>query len=265
MYSARMVNSLSDSATSDKAAAASANVSELLPARECSLPGIGGVLTNRAGDFDLQGRDAWIFISIKNRGFNRPYIDRFIDMCDGLGLNGHVCPVDDPYRYNSMAELRCDELPDEEAAKIERLSADISRMVQKAINGKMTKQVDIVKWRDLEEATPKSYRAELTAAFRNGTRIRDILFEHISSMKPVESERDFERYAEFFLCEVPVLMHAYYSNGPTMDIYPGPQPKFFWQIEMGFFAKELPKLTNLTKAGRSMLYLDTHNRNGLKK
>jgi len=262
MYSARIVNSLTDSAT---AASSNVSVSDLLPARECNLPGIGGVLTNRSGDFDLKGRDAWIFISIKNRGFNRPYIDRFIDMCDGLGLNGHVCPVDDPYRYNSMAELRRDDLPEEESAKIERLSTDIARMVQKAINGKRTTQVDIVKWRDLEANTPPCYRAELSQAFHDRTRIRDILYDHISAVKPVETEKDFERFAEFFLCEVPVLMHAYYCNGPTLDIYPGPQPKFFWQIELGLFSKELPELTALTKEGRSMLYLDTHDRSGHKK
>ena len=264
MYSGRMINSLADSA-SGAASKMGLNVSELVPAQESMLPGIGGVLTNRAGDFDLEGRDAWIFISIKNRGFNRPYIDRFIDMCDRFGLNGHVCPVDDPYRYNSMAELKCDTLPEAEAAKIERLSSDIARMVQKAINGKRTSQVDIVKWRDLEDATPPKYRAELTAAFHDRTRIRDILYDHVNSVKPIDSERDFERYAEFFLCEVPVLMYAYYSNGPTLDIYPGPQPKFFWQIEMGLFAKELPELTALTKGGRSMLYLDTHDRSGGRK
>lgn len=258
MYSCRQVNSLA-------MAQAGQNVIEHVPACECVLPGIGGVMTNRSGDFGLQGRDAWVFISIKNRGFNRPYIDRFIDLCDEFGLNGHVCPVDDPYRYNAMAELGRDDLPEEEAAKIERLSTDISRMVQKAINGKRTVQVDIVKWRDLERSTPKEYRAELTAAFHGRTRIRDILYTHVSSIKPVGTERDFERFAEFFLCEVPVLMYAYYSNGPTLDIYPGPQPAFFWQIELGRFERELPKLTALTREGRSMLYLDTHDRSGLRK
>ncbi|GFE64941.1 hypothetical protein [Litoreibacter roseus] len=256
MYSARIVNSLADT----KADITAQSIAERLPATESTLTGMGGVLTNRTGDFDLAGRDAWIFISIKNRGFNRPYIDRFIDMCEASGINGHICPVDDPYRYNSMAELKCDELPEEELAKIERLSSDIGRMVQKAINGKRTKRVDIVKWRDLERETPPIYRAELTRAFKDRTRIRDFLYDHVSSVKPVETERDFERYAEFFLCEVPVLMHTYYAHGATLDIYPGPQPKFFWQIELGQFEAELPEMTAMTRGERPMLYLDTHNR-----
>ncbi|MBT8472112.1 MAG: hypothetical protein HKN14_00865 [Marinicaulis sp.] len=254
MYSARVVNSVNFPN--------GLNIVKDLPARECSLPGIGGVLSNRTGDFDLEGRDAWLFVSIKNRSFNRPYIMKFIDLCDGLGLKGHVCPVDDPYRYNRMAELKRDDLPEEEVAKIARTSADIARMVEKAINGKRTEQVDIVKWCDLEEATPKIYREELTAAFKKGGQVRDFLYEHVSSVKPLEDDKDFERFAEFFLCEVPVLLYAYYSNGPTLDIYPGPQPKFFWQIELGHFEDELPKLTELTKEGRSLLYLDTHNRRG---
>ena len=258
MYSARKINEL---AYGNGLSVADRD----LPARESTLSGMGGVLTNRAGDFELQGRDAWIFISIKNRGFNRPYIDRFIDMCEASGVQGHVCPVDDPYRYNAMAELKRDDLPPEEAAKIERLSSDIARMVQKAINGKCTTSVDIVKWADLEAATPPVYREELTRAFREGTRIRDILFEHVSSVKPIETERDFERFAEFFLCEVPVLLYAYYANGATLDIYPGPQPKFFWQIELGAFERELPELTALTRTERPMLYLDTHDRSGTKR
>jgi hypothetical protein len=261
MYSGRMVNALVDPAL-QQGNRADTSVTELVPARECTLTGVGGVLTNRAGDFDLEGRDAWIFISIKNRGFNRPYIDRFIDMCDRCDIRGHVCPVDDPYRYNSMAELERDDLPPEEALKIERLSADISRMVQKAINGRRTTRVDIVKWRDLEEDTPKIYREELTAAFHARTKVRDVLHDHVTSVKPVTSERSFERYAKFFLCEVPVLIYSYYGRGPTLDIYPGPQPKFFWQIEMGLFEDELPQLTALTKSTRPMLYLDTHDRTG---
>ena len=261
MYSCRMVNMLKDPKTVP-ASPVKGDIIADLPATESMLSGMGGVLSNRNGDFDLQGRDAWIFISIKNRGFNRPYINRFIDMCVAQGINGHVCPVDDPYRFNSMAELRRDDMPPEETAKIERLSADITRMVQKAINGKCTKQVDIVKWADIERDTPSIYHEELSAAFHGRTRIRDILYDHISSVKHLETERDFERFAEFFLCEVPVLLHAYYSRGPTLDIYPGPQPNFFWQIEMGLFKKELPALTELTRAGRSMLYLDTHDRSG---
>ena len=137
---------------------------------------MGGILTCRAADFKVSGRSAWIFISIKNRGFNRQYINRFIDMCDANDIPGLICPVDAPYRYNAMAELKVDELPDAEMDKIMRLSGDISRMAQKAVNGKCTKNVRLVKWADLEATTPPIYRQELTAAFHAGGRIRDILY-----------------------------------------------------------------------------------------
>jgi len=260
MYSARAVNAGVKAYCAPSQSSLS-NLGEILPAQEAVLPGFGGVLVNRLGDFALQERQAWIFISIKNRSFNRPYINRFIDMCDQLGLQGHICPVDDPYRYNAMAELQCDHLPDAEAEKIQRLSKDITRMVQKAINGKLTKNVDIVRWCDLEARTPTIYREELTRAFKAGGRIREALRQHIGAVKSFDTERDFERFAEFFLCEVPVLMHTYYNDGPSMDIYPGPQPKFFWEIELGVFESELPELTALTRSGsRSLLYLDTHDR-----
>lgn len=234
--------------------------SATLPARECTVPGVGGMLNNRLSDFDLSGRNGWMFISIKNRSFDRAYVKRFIEMCESLGVDGHICPVDMPYHYNRMAELGRDDLPEEEALKIEQLSSDISRMVQKALNGLRTKRVDLVRWRDIEAETPSLYRAELTCAFNARTSIRDAIFEQVSSVKRLENERMFERFAEFFLCEVPVLLHAYYGNGPTFDIYPGPQPKLIWNIELGLFETELPHLTALTRKDRAMLYLDTHDR-----
>lgn len=257
MYSARIVNHnvyFSDEKPQ--------TISDRLHARESIFPGFGGVLTAREPDFDVRGRIAWVFISIKNRSFNRDYINRFIHLCETVGIEGRICAVDTPYLYNAMAELGVDMLPEAEAAKIERLSADSQRMAEKAINGKLSKRVKLVQWRDLEAETPQVYRDELTHAFQSGTAVRDMFFEHVSSVKPITDEQQFERFAAFFLCEVPVLMHAYYGRGATMDIYPGPQPAFFWQIELGEFADELPELTALTRHDRPMLFLDTHNRRG---
>ncbi|MEL6957316.1 MAG: hypothetical protein AAGL89_00025 [Pseudomonadota bacterium] len=256
MYSARTINQhLGNDPASKKL-----TVFEKLPATESTLPGLGGILTNRDGDFEVSGRESWIFISIKNRGFTRPYIDRFIDMCERLQITGHICPVDDPYRYNAMAELKMDDLPQTEIEKIDRLSQDIQRMAQKAINGKLSKRVNICQWRDLEAETPAKYRKELTRAFEQEGQVYRALRSHVMSVKPVDTDADLRRYAEFFLCEVPVLMHSYYCRGATLDIYPGRQPDFFWQIELGAFEDELPELTKMTRRGRAMLYLDTHDR-----
>lgn len=255
MYSARLVNSLFSYPVG-----AAASLGDLLPARESTLPGMGGVLTARSPDFNIEDRAAWVFISIKNRSFNRSYVDRFIDMCEATGTKGYVCAVDQPYRYNAMAELGLDALPEKEAAKIERLSSDIRLMVGKAIRGKLSERVELVAWSDLEIRTPTVYREELTRAFEDGTQVRDLLRDHVCSLKPVEDERQFRRFAQFFLCEVPVLMYAYYADGAVIDVYPGPQPSFFWQIELGRFETELPQLTALTRSGRPMLYLDTHHR-----
>ena len=237
-------------------------VSDWLPQRGATLAGMPGVLLNRAGDFDLQGREAWLFISIKNRRFTKSYIAWFVRFCEEHGLEGHVSPVDNPYLFNRMAELGLDDLddlPSAEAAKIGQLSSETARKAQKAINGHLSKRVDIVSWGDIETETPRVLLDEMRAAFDARTPVRDALHRHISSVKPVACERSFERYAEFFLREVPVLLHAYYRCGGTLDVYPGSQPDFFWEIETGRYARELPKLTALTKSGRSMLYMETHD------
>lgn len=255
MYSARIVNDHAYFSLRKPD-----NISDQLYASESILPGLGGVLTAREPDFDVAGRVAWVFISIKNRSFNRAYINQFIDLCDKIGIEGRVCAVDRPYLFNAMAELEVDSLPEPEAAKIDTLSSNFQRMVEKALRGKKSERVKLVQWAELERETPQVYRDELAKAFYGGTRVRQLFYDHVSSVKPISSERQFERFAEFFLCEVPVLLHAYYAYGPTMDIYPGPQPAFFWQIELGEFAQELPELTALTQRGRPMLFLDTHNR-----
>ena len=260
MYSGRTVNSSYYQFPGPQKTGSPFHIDAILPARECMIPGVGGMLSNRLSDFDLGGRDAWMFISIKNRAFDRTYVNRFIEMCEVLGIRGHICPVDAPYHYNRMAELGRDDLPAEEAAKIERVTAEISRMVEKALKGSLTTRVDHVRWQDLEAETPPQYRSELTTAFHEGTDIRNAIYEQVASVKQLEDERTFERFAEFFLCEVPVLMHAYYSKGATMDVYPGPQPKLLWSIELGLVEDELPMLTALTRSDRAMLYLDTHNR-----
>jgi len=255
MYSARLIND-----TAYFSPQSPTSVSDQLHATESIFPGLGGVLTAREPDFDITGRVAWVFISIKNRSFSKVYIRQFIELCEATGIEGRICAVDRPYLFNAMAELGVDSLPDSETAKIMGLSGDFQRMVTKAIRARKSERVKLVQWDDLENATPQIYRDELAQAFHSGGRVRDLFFDHVSSVKPISDERQFERFADFFLCEVPVLLHAYYGAGATMDIYPGPQPAFLWQIELGEFAQELPELTALTGRGRPMLFLDTHNR-----
>ena len=235
---------------------------DIVPARRRSLSGVAGTLVSRDGRFELAGREAWIFVSIKNRKFNRQYIDWFIRMCAEHGLQGRICRVDDPYRYNRMAELGIYTLADEEVEKIERLSGDIGRMIQKAINGSRTTCVEMVTWRDLADNTPKAYHAELRHAYEARGLVREALSQHVRRMKPIESEKQLNQFVEFFLAEVPVLIHAYYRAGGSLDIYPGPQPEFFWQIELGLFEAELPLLTERTREGRTMLYFDTAEKPG---
>lgn len=230
-----------------------------VPTEPCMLSGMPGTLWNRAGGFDLDGREAWLFISIKNRRFTRSYVNWFIDMCEEYALEGWICPVDEPYRHNMMGELGCDELPDAEFAKIERVSSEITRMAQKAINGKRTTRVRQVTWAELASDTPTSLKTEFRNAFLHHPVVRDLLHDHVTSVKTMQTPQCFERFAEFFLAEVPVLWHAYYRNGAALDVYPGLQPEFLWKIDAGRFEAELPRLTALGRTGRPLLYLETHD------
>lgn len=252
----RDIFNLQNRADSANLAACQLTTSDIVPAQHQTLSGLKGTLINRDASFELFGREAWLFVSIKNRRFNRPLVDWFIRMCEDYDLQGYVCRVDDPYKYNRMAELGIYDLPQEESEKIERLSGDIGRMVQKALNGSLTKRVQMISWRDLADDTPPAYHQELRAAFETDGLVRQALSNHVRSMKMIETEEQLNQFSEFFLAEVPVLVHAYYRQQGALDIYPGPQPDFFWQIELGMFETELPVLTNLTRQGRPMAYFD---------
>ena len=66
-----------------------------------------------------------------------------------------------------------------------------------------------------------------------------------------------ERYAQFLIEETPVILYCYYMfSGGVVDVYPGKIADYFWRIERGDYAEELPQTTALATTHPGLIYVD---------
>ncbi len=207
--------------------------------------------------FDITERRSFLFISIKNRQFTKNYVNWFAEMSHEIGNEGIICPVDEPYYYNRMAELRTSHLPDSEFERIHKLAADVSRMAQKAINRSGNNRLRLTSWSEFSDQTPQKFKQEVQTAFDCNGPFQRAIIEHVASVKGDLDITALRSYAKFFLCEIPVLAAALYGSQPSLDVYPGDQADLFWQIELGDFEEELPELTTYIRSGEPLLYMNT--------
>ena len=206
-----------------------------------------------------QERPAYLFISLKNRAFTRTFIAWFVDACQTHFSDGQICIVDEPYHFNRQAELGITgRLPAEEVAKLEQLAWEINRKVSKVISFRGNHKVSVIDWHMLSATTPAWMKAEIQAAFERKGDFYEKVLKQVLLMKGNQRPiADLERFAGFFLCELPVLLHVYYSSQVgIVDIYPGNQAQILWQIEAGDFREELPVITRQILAGPKLVYLD---------
>ena len=203
---------------------------------------------------------AWLFVSLKNRKFTRAYIDWFIDFCGSETRAGVICLVDSPYRFNKMAELSVDQLSLEDEKKHSQISTEMTRKVNKALNGKDNPSIRFQNWGELEAETPEEMKAEVLSAFQSRGSFYATITSHVAIMKNCDDREMIDRLSCFFLAELPVLFYAYYRGDQIIDVYPGEQPAFFRQFEEGMFGDELPVCTKFIKEGSPFIYLQTFDK-----
>ncbi len=210
-----------------------------------------------------QDRLLYFFVSLKNQSFTKDLILWFVDLCDTFSATGLICIVDEPYLFNLKAEQGLDRLPKSDISKLKRISWEIKRKAQKAIRTKRSKRVSVVSWQQMSNVTPEWMKTEVTTAFDARGRFYRQVLEQVAlargSHQPVER---LAQYAGFFLCEVPVLIHAYYSDPRGLvDVYPGDNADVLWRIEMGELQEELPRTTAFALAGSKLVYLNVSTDN----
>ena len=208
---------------------------------------------------DWSQRLFYLFISIKNRKFTRELIQWFINLCEAHGKKGRICVVDEPYIYNLQAELGVETLTVSEQFKIEKIAHEVSRKAEKAINGSRHSGVSFISWQQMSKQTPEWMKQEIWDAFSHNGSFRQQILDQVINVKGNGlSETKLEDYAKFFLCELPVLINAYYSYAQgIIDVYPGFMPNIFWHMEKSTFEQQLPKTTAFIRSGKNIVYIDT--------
>lgn len=232
--------------------------SPIVLAKNLEFGGLSCTLTNCWDHEVFEGRLFCLFISIKNRKFTRDYIKWFVNICDGGGHRGLICAVDEPYLYNRMAELAMDELPAHESEKIHQLSREVTRKAEKVIRGTKSQNVNLINWSKISAATPDWMKEEVAMGYQQQGAFWYEIRRHITVLKKPRDKVTLDRYARFFLCEIPVIIYSYYHlRDGVVDVYPGPNADVFRMIEQGFFEEELPRMTAFARVGCPLVYLDT--------
>ncbi len=171
---------------------------------------------------------------------------------------GVVYVVDEPYIYNRQAELGMESLPLAETQKLERISWEVHQKAQNVIQGQGSNRVRVDTWQSLGQRTPAWMKAEVRNAFTQRRDFYHQVFQEVVAIKgSCSNKTQLERFAEFFLCEVPILVYAYYADPQgIVDVYPGHNASILWQIEQGLWRAELPQTTEFALAGPELVYLD---------
>ncbi len=192
---------------------------------------------------DLASRWGLLAVSIKNPRFSNALISEFVRFCSHSLAQGIVTVVDRPYERNLSAAGHSSARERAEIEKLRRIAEETRVRVTRILTGEGSGKIRLIGWDSMAEMTPVWLFDEIRAGWnRRGTFYADVLAQTQTVIQCTE-QRMLERYAEFILEELPVLLHLYYfRHEQLVDFYPGPMPMLFWNLESGAYSKELPEL-----------------------
>jgi ribosomal protein S18 acetylase RimI-like enzyme len=206
-------------------------------------------------DSELRARSGLLAISVKNPRFSNALVAAFCRAARERFAGGVVTVVDRPYERNVAAGSGT---PDEQQREIEtlrRVAAETRARVGRIV-AKHGSAVSIKAWDDLTAETPPWLTQAIRAAWERRGRFHAGLLAQSRAILPNEpAPEELERYAEFLLEELPVLLHLYYfRDREVVDVYPGPNPPVFWGIEAGAYADEMPELAHRLSPRGGLVY-----------
>ncbi len=204
---------------------------------------------------DLVSRKGLLAISIKNPNFSNALICLFARLCGERLAQGLVTIVDRPYERNIRAAGLSLSWEDVQIKKLRGIAAETRVRVIRMLAKEGTNRIQMVGWDALTEMTPAWLVDEIRAGWdRRGIFYEDVLAQ-TRAVIPHAERPVLERYAEFVLDELPVLLHLYYFGCEQLvDFYPGPQSMLFWRLESGAYAEELPELARRLIPREGLIY-----------
>jgi hypothetical protein len=215
-------------------------------------------LGNRATLADIQGKNGYLMISVKNSNFSTRLVNAYCDLVETHLGAGEVILVDTPYAATIMATEMDETLRKRELENLHRLAGQRRRFVERILVGRGI-VIPIRSFNEVDRDVAPALRHEVRCAFEAEGRFRKALLQRTREVIPYTiPDALIPRFAQFLVCEIPVLCHLYYACGMpgVVDVYPGENPQLFWDIERGRFADELPGISKLAEGSPGLIYVD---------
>jgi hypothetical protein len=203
---------------------------------------------------DLRDAKFLIAVSLRNPKFSNHWLKAVVEDALELGGTVKVCLVDTPYfervKYSSQERVQ----------QLQKLTSLFNESVQQ--EQRLTKvlsvyaaRVEVFRWVDVERSVPTELFDELRSAFGQRQRVYAALSQQVRLSTRLETAEEVEEASIFLLREFPVLAFMYYALFPnTIDVYPGPQSDFFWELESHTYAEEMPLMTRLAAEAPASVY-----------
>ncbi len=204
---------------------------------------------------NLQDASFLIAVSLRNPRFSNRWLRAVIDDALEIGEKVRICLVDTPYFERVTYGSQETSLQVQKLTSLYKETSQKEQQISNVLSSYPSQSVDVFRWRDVERVVPVTLFDELHAAFVQRQRIYDFLCEQVRIGTKLETVPEIEEASIFLLREVPVLAFLYYSLFPgTIDVYPGDQADFFWQLEAGLLEQEAPLMTRLAQGAPPSVY-----------
>lgn len=204
---------------------------------------------------EIQGSNFLIAVSMRNPQFSNDWIEEALECIQAWRGKALLTLVDLPY-LASIEVLSATPTEKTESLRIyERQRLEQATRLSR-ISTQHEDVCDYWSWSTLLSITPSALLPELEQAFFTKKKVYSLVIDQVKRVfDNVEDLTTLEGLAKFFLHEVPTLIHIYYSLVPgCIDIYPGQQADFFWELDRQNLSDELPMASRLAMAGPSHTY-----------
>jgi hypothetical protein len=231
-------------------------ISERIDRREAAL--WVSRLGKRAGLTDLQGKRVYLMVSVKNPNFSARLISTFCDLVETHFGRGEVILVDTPYASTISAIEANETVRRRELEDLQRVTNERRRLVERIL-AKRSEILPVYSFDQVKREVSPPLLLEVRTAFELETRFRQAILDRSREVAPATiPDALLPRFAEFLVCEIPVLCFLYYARGEpgVVDVYPGEIPEIFWDIERGLYADELPGISRLAERSPGLIYVE---------
>jgi hypothetical protein len=229
---------------------------EPIDRREATL--VVSRLGKKANLADLQGKNGYLMVSVKNPNFSTRVVNTFCDLVETNLGGGEIILVDTPYAATISETETNEAVRRRELADLHRVTGEKRRFVEKILAKRGT-FVPVRSFGQVAHGVAPALLHEVRRAFEIEGRFRRAILDRAREVVPATiPDTLLPRFAEFLVSEIPVLCSLYYARGEpgVVDVYPGENSQLFWDIERLRYADELPGISQLAERSPGLIYVD---------